>query len=92
MYNVYFDAGEARMTVMQLHPDSASLELHMELAAERFRGFGALLELETMDVFGAPSEKLLMLLRRKAQLLGGVGVGVHAYHAGFTRFAAHSPA
>ncbi|HZD17597.1 MAG TPA: hypothetical protein VE669_05600 [Actinomycetota bacterium] len=85
-YQAYIDEGERRMTVLQVHPDPASMEFHMEVAASAFPGFADLLELRTMDVYGEPSEKLIDQLRRKATMLGDVDLVVHQRQAGFTRF------
>jgi hypothetical protein len=38
-YNVYFREDGTRMTVVSLHPDSASLEYHLEVAGPHFRRF-----------------------------------------------------
>lgn len=86
-YNVYVDGAGTRMTVVQVHPDSASAEYHMTVAAPAFRPFIELLRLDTMDVYGEPSGRLLALLRTKAEMLGASAIAVHAQVAGFTRVA-----
>jgi quinol monooxygenase YgiN len=83
-YEVYFDQTGSRMTVVQVHPDSASMEYHMTVAGPTFRGSPSI-TLSTLDVYGEPSEELLKLLRRKVRMLGDVTVVVHELHAGFTR-------
>jgi len=84
-YEVYFDETGSRMTVVQVHPDSASMEYHMTVAGPAFAGFAELVTLSTLDVYGKPSEALLELLRRKVQLLGDATVVVHDLQAGFAR-------
>lgn len=84
-YNVYFDADGTHVTVLQVHPDSASMEEHMGIAAAEFAGFADLLVLESLEVFGSPSERLLGLLRRKVDLLGDATIVIHERHAGFVR-------
>jgi hypothetical protein len=84
-YNAYFHEAGTRMTVVQVHPDSASAEHHLRVAAPAFRQFSGLLRLLTMDVYGAPSQGLLALLRSKARMLGAGDVAVHRHHAGFIR-------
>ena len=84
-YTVYLDAAGTRMTVVQLHPDSASLERHLDEAAAVFRQFKGLIRMTSMDVYGRPSDTLLERLRRKALVLGNADVTVHRAHAGFTR-------
>jgi quinol monooxygenase YgiN len=87
-YNVYFSDDGTRMTVVHVHPDSASLEYHMEVAGPFFRRFVELVTLSSINVYGEASEGLLAQLQEKAQLLGRGAVEVDALHAGFTRFAA----
>ena len=90
-YEVYFDQTESRMTVVQVHPDSASMEYHMTVAGPAFAGFAELITLSTMDVYGTPSDGLLELLRRKVQMLGEATVVVHDLQAGFVRISSDEP-
>lgn len=85
-YNVYFNGDGTRMTVIQVHPDSAALEFHMEVAGPVFRKFLELIRLLSIDVYGKPSDKLLRQLHQKGRMLGSGTVVVHELHAGFTRF------
>jgi quinol monooxygenase YgiN len=85
VYEVYVDNTESRMTVVQVHPDSASMEYHMTVAGPAFAGFAELVTLSTLDVYGEPSEELLELLHRKVQMLGDARVTVHDLQAGFAR-------
>src|SRR5262245_45099394 len=85
-YNVYLDEASGRRTVPQVHPDPASLEHHMTIAGPAFPTFAELIRMQAMDVFGEPSPELLRLLRDKAQMLGGIPIGVHPRYAGFVRF------
>jgi ribonucleotide monophosphatase NagD (HAD superfamily) len=82
---IYFDEARSRMTVVQVHPDSASMEYHMTVAGPAFVGFAELITLSTLDVYGKPSEELLELLRRKVQMLGDATVVVHDLQGGFAR-------
>lgn len=84
-YDVYLDADSGSVTVLQIHTDSSSAELHMDIAADMFRPFAQLLDLQRIDVFGAPSEELLSRLRAKGKLLGSEELSVHDFHAGFVR-------
>lgn len=87
-YDVYVSEDGTRVTVFQIHPDSASMEFHMKVAAHLFPKFADLLELSSMDIFGKPSDDLLEQMRKKARMLGGAEVGVYELHAGFARFGA----
>lgn len=84
-YNVYLGEDGSRMSVVHLHRDSASLEYHMDVAGPVFERFVDLVRLSSIDVYGDPSEKALTQLQDKARLLGGGGVLVHTYQAGFSR-------
>jgi quinol monooxygenase YgiN len=86
-YNVYFSDDGTRMTVVHVHPDSASLEYHMEVAGPAFRQFVELVTLSSIHIYGEPSEKLLKQSHEKARLLGRGAVVVDAPQAGFSRFA-----
>jgi hypothetical protein len=88
-YQVFFGDDGHLMTVLQIHPDSASMERHMELAGPVFARFADLVVLRTIDIFGSPNEKVLEQLRRKAELLGTATVTVHGRQAGFARFRSH---
>jgi hypothetical protein len=90
-YGVYLNEESSIMTVLQVHPDSASAEFHMDVAAPIFSRLTGLVTLEGIDVYGRPSEGLLSRLRRKAEMLGGERVGVHDLHAGFVRHQLDDP-
>ena len=86
-YSVYFSDDGARMTVVHVHPDCASLEYHLEVAGPVFGRFVELVSLSSIHIYGEASEKVLEQLHGKARLLGSGDVTVDALHAGFTRFA-----
>ncbi len=88
-FNEYVsDAGD-EVTVVQVHPDAASMEAHMEIVRDRAMEAYA----ETLDatvrvqVFGEPTEAILEILRQQAG--SGVAITVNGEHlGGFTRSAA----
>jgi hypothetical protein len=85
-YGFYIDEGGMRMTLIAIHPDSSSLELHMEIGAPAFRKFIELIDLRKIEIYGRPSERVLEQLQRKVQMLGKNGtVVVHDRSAGFAR-------
>lgn len=84
-YSIYLDEEAGVMTVVQIHPSSASMERHMEIAAPVFRKFAGLLDLTKVDFYGQPGENLLERMRQKAELLGPAPVVVNELHAGFAR-------
>lgn len=91
-YGFYLDEEASRMTVVAVHPDAASVEFHMEVGASAFRGFADLIEMEAIEIYGDPSERVLEQLRDKADALGEQGrVVVDRLHAGFARLGAPAP-
>lgn len=85
-YEIYFSADGQQMTVVQVHPDSASMERHMEIAGPVFARFADMVDLRTVDIYGSPSELVVEQLQRKADLLGTATVTVHERLGGFARF------
>jgi len=84
-YHVYFNDDGTRMTVLHINPDSASLELHMEVAGPRFPPIGEFIKMLSIDVYGRPDGGLVQRLRQKAEMLGSGNVRVHDFHTGFSR-------
>lgn len=87
-YNVYFSVDGTEMTVVSVHPDSASLEHHLAVAGPLFRSFVQLVTLSSVHIYGEPSERVLKQAQSKAQLLGRAAVVVEPLYAGFTRLVA----
>ncbi|HYT78740.1 MAG TPA: hypothetical protein VEQ37_05715 [Actinomycetota bacterium] len=87
-YGFYIDEDAGKMTVVAVHPDSASLELHMDIGGVEFRKLGHLLRLTGIECYGRPSERALEQLRQKAAALGDGGTVVTiGRFAGFTHLA-----
>lgn len=85
-YGFHLDKDAFRMTVVAVHPDAASVEFHMEVGGEAFRGFAHLIEMEGIEVFGEPTDRMLEQLEKKARALGEGGrVVVDRRYAGFSR-------
>jgi len=85
-FNEYVDADRGEVAVVQVHPDAASMELHVELIADRAaRAYAETLEATTsIQVFGPPSEAVVAMLR--AQAGSGVPMVTYPEHlGGFTR-------
>src|SRR6266496_592515 len=75
-YGFYVDEAASKMTVVAVHPDSASLELHMEIGNAEFRKLAHMLTLTSIECYGRPSERALEQLREKAATLGDGGTVV----------------
>jgi uncharacterized protein (DUF2126 family) len=87
-FNEYVNETGDEVTVVQIHPDTASMEAHMGIVRERAQEAYA----ETLDatvrvqVFGQPSDAILETLRMQAGT--GVEISINGEHlGGFTRSA-----
>ena len=83
-YGFHLDEAEGHMTVTAVHPDSASLELHMEIGREGFRKLGEMITLRQVEVYGTISDRAREMLEQKVQMLGG-SVRVTERFSGFAR-------
>ena len=88
-FNEYVNESADEVTVVQVHPDAASMEAHMEIVRERASAAYA----DTLDatvrvqVFGRPTDAILEILRQQAG--NGVEISINGEHlGGFTRSAA----
>ncbi|MCP8999507.1 hypothetical protein NFC73_07150 [Pseudarthrobacter sp. RMG13] len=84
-YSVYFSADGTTMSVLHFHPDPASLEFHLEVAGPKFPPIAPFIRMQTIEIFGRPTEELVARLQTKAKLLGSGSVIVRDFHAGFAR-------
>ena len=91
MYGFYIDEEAANMTVVAVHPDSASLELHMDIGSAEFRKLAHLITLTAIECYGRPSERALDQLWHKAATLGNGGTVVSVGRsAGFAHVASET--
>ena len=88
-FNEYINEAGDEVSVVQVHPDAASMEAHMQIVRERAQAAYA----ETLDatvrvqVFGRPTQAIVEMLRQQAG--SGVEISVNGEHlGGFTRSAA----
>jgi hypothetical protein len=84
-YAFFLNEDETEMTVVAIHPDSASLTFHLDTGAAEFRKFAGLLDLLSIDVYGRVSDAVVSRLHEKARMLGSGTVAVHDFYAGFDR-------
>lgn len=84
-YGFHLDEEAGQMTVVAIHPDSASLELHLQIGAPEFRKLADMITLRDITVYGSLGPQVLAMLRQKATALGGSSVAVHERFAGFER-------
>jgi hypothetical protein len=81
-FNEYADEEGTEVAVVQVHPDADSMVFHMEVVAERAAAaYAETVEATTgIEVFGAPSDAVLEMLRRQAG--AGVPLRVKPLHLG----------
>jgi len=85
-YRFYLDEDSRQMTVVAVHPDSASLERHVRIGGPEFKKLAPFIELRGIEVFGDLSENAVELLQQKAAALGDRGaVTMHEQFTGFDR-------
>ena len=84
-YGFFLDENRMQMTVVALHPDSESLQFHIDTGAAEFRKFADLIDLSKIEIYGVVSDGVLERLDRKARMLGSGTVAVHELYAGFAR-------
>jgi len=84
-YGFFLDGSQQEMTVVAVHPNSASLAFHMDVGGAEFRTFADLIELLRIEVYGQIDESVLTRLHQKARMLGRGTVAVHEFYAGFAR-------
>lgn len=84
-YGFHIDEAASTMAVVAVHPDAASLALHLRVGGPEFRKVGEFIDLRAIEVYGEPGEEVTRLLHDKARMLGGATVSVHPQTVGFAR-------
>ncbi|MGW9631028.1 hypothetical protein ACWGST_10020 [Agromyces sp. NPDC055520] len=84
-YGFHLDEEARRMTVTAVHPDSESLELHLEIGRQEFRKLGELITLTAIEVYGSISDRAGEMLEQKSAMLGGGSLTVTERFEGFAR-------
>jgi hypothetical protein len=87
-YLVHLDASRSTVSIVHIHRDAASLDRHLAVAGPEFPKFADLVELQSIDVYGTPSDSALEGLQRKAELLGNACLTIHPRATGFARLSA----
>ena len=83
----YVDADGANVSFVHAFADAESMDLHIEGAAERSQAAYELLEPDGWEIYGAPSDAALGMMRRAAEA-SGVRLSVQpGYLDGFLRLA-----
>ena len=92
LYGFDVDEPTATMRVIAVHPDTASLALHLAIGGPEFRKAGAYIDLQEITVFGAVPDAIREQLRAKAAALGTAAqVHIRELASGFDRIAGLGP-
>ena len=86
-FQAYLSDDGTRLTLVEIHPDSTSVEFHLNAAGAALPRLARLMTMTGLDVYGEPSVEVLERLRDKAVTLGAdaLAVHVHSAEAGFER-------
>jgi hypothetical protein len=85
-FNEYVNEDHSQVSVVQFHPDAASMEFHMGVVGDHAgQAYAQTLEATTgIQVFGTPTGNILRMLQQQAG--SGVRLSIHPLHlGGFTR-------
>ncbi len=85
-FNEYANEDRSQVSVVQFHPDAASMEFHTGVVGDHARqAYAQTLEATTgIEVFGTPTGNNLRMLQQQAG--SGVPLSIHPLHlGGFTR-------
>lgn len=84
-FNIYLDEQGNKVSIVQVHPDSASMEFHMKVISEHLSdAFDYLETTESEHVYGAASDALSEMLRKYADP-SAPPTFMPVHEAGFTR-------
>ncbi|MGD8402284.1 MAG: hypothetical protein PVJ21_01400 [Anaerolineales bacterium] len=84
-YGFFLNQNQSQITVVAVHPDSASLENHLDVGAAEFQKFAELIDLLKIEVYGPISDAVHERLQQKARMLGRGTLTVHDFYTGFAR-------
>lgn len=85
----YVDPTGSEITSIHIHPDSESMEFHMEVAAQHISESARFLRTEKVLILGSPSDRLLGRLQAFGGTIGqDLNLAVKGRVGGFTRFPA----
>jgi len=84
-FHAFLNEDATEMTSIQVHPDAASMELHMQVLGENwdesFSDYAQLLNILSVEYYGNPAASAVSMDRER-----GLAVTVHPRHlGGFTR-------
>ena len=82
-WHTYVSSDHAEATTIMVHPDSESLEYHLEAAASRIQGGVRLVQTKHMELYGDVSGPLLERLQRISESSGSWPIAVKNHLHGY---------
>lgn len=85
--HAYLDSTRAHLTLVQVHPDAASMDFHLQVAGDKIHQAFEVVENDSVEVYGMPGPATRSLLEQ----IGAAGVQVSVSSNaldGFDRIAA----
>ncbi len=82
-FNTYVNEAGTEATSIHLHPDSVSLEYHLETASQQISRGVQMLQVKRIELYGKPSQRVVAQLRRVSEQAGGFPVIVKTPLHGF---------
>ena len=84
-FHIFVTEDESSEVVIQIHPDAASLQHHLEVLGEKVRATADYTDFESLEIYGEPNEAILEWLPFVTE---GIRFTLHPTHwGGFTRMA-----
>lgn len=84
-FHVYFDEEGSKATVVQVHPDSASMELHMHVIAEHMGEAFEIIDTILSEQYYGPMSQSLSETLAQWETPGVAVTKMPVHEAGFTR-------
>jgi len=84
-FHVYFDDEGGKASVVQIHPDSTSMEFHMKVISEHLSGAFDYIDTILSEQYYGPMSKSLSETLSKWETPGLTVTKMPVYEAGFTR-------
>lgn len=81
-FEVFLSEDGREATSVYTHPDTESFEQHLQVAATRISAGTQMVQVKRIDLYGAPSERVVAQLRHLAELHGSFPVAVKAQFYG----------
>jgi hypothetical protein len=78
-WNTYINEQGSEATTIMLHPDSASLEFHLEIAHTKISSNVQFVQTRRIELYGKPSQGVVERLRRISEMSGDWPVIVKTY-------------